>query len=375
MARPNKKKVLERLKKALDAIPNLQKLKRESPEFEKWHRNTEIAIENAFGEKSRHVNDFESINYSANAIYSLENEPLFQKAYIEGLNSATAILQSMIEEVEDYWEDKKNIYTETKAKSKKVDIKNIKVFIVHGHNEAKKWELKDFLTRLGLEVIILHEQDDKGFTIIEKFEHYAKECSFAFILMTPDDQIPDINEKEIKWRSRQNVILEMGWFMSHLGRERVILLLQGSIDIPSDISGVLYIPFKESVAECAEKIRQRLENIELIDKHTDLSRIKNKKTIRFNKIKNKMPSLISEIKEDLSREGFQFVREFFIMSKKWQLNISQKDKYFCYYFEDHEDLKNKMIILENIGYITDITSGKVKTYRMTEEFVELILEK
>ena len=52
-----------------------------------------------------------------------------------------------------------------------------KVFIAHGHDERAKWELKSFLGKLRLDPIILHEQDDRGMTIIEKFEYYASECS------------------------------------------------------------------------------------------------------------------------------------------------------------------------------------------------------
>lgn len=138
------------------------------------------------------------------------------------------------------------------------------VFIVHGQNEAKKLELKDLLRTLGVNPVILHEQDDRGLTIIEKFEHYAPQCSFAFVLLTPDDK-QDIGSKaEDKWRARQNVIMELGWFMAKLGRERVALLHKGEVEIPTDISGVIYLKFENSVAEVATQIRQRLRGANLI---------------------------------------------------------------------------------------------------------------
>ena len=68
-----------------------------------------------------------------------------------------------------------------------------KVFIVHGQNEAKKLELKDFLAKLALDPVILHQQNDLGKTIIEKFEHYASQCAFAVVLLTPDDQAAPAN--------------------------------------------------------------------------------------------------------------------------------------------------------------------------------------
>ena len=43
------------------------------------------------------------------------------------------------------------------------------------------------LTTLGLEPVILHEQPDKGRTIIEKFYEHS-DVGFAVVLMSPDDE-------------------------------------------------------------------------------------------------------------------------------------------------------------------------------------------
>lgn len=95
-------------------------------------------------------------------------------------------------------------------------------------------------------------------TIIEKFEYYASDCAFAFILMTPDDRGGSKNDSDSQWRARQNVILELGWFMARLGRERVVILYSGELEIPSDISGVLYLKFDTSISEVQARIDQRL---------------------------------------------------------------------------------------------------------------------
>jgi len=92
----------------------------------------------------------------------------------------------------------------------------------------------------------------------------------------------------------------------------------------------------------------------------------------FNKVMAKMPDLVKEMKQDLSKEGNQFTREFFILSRKWAFSLG--GKCFLYYFEDHEELQGKMHVLENYGWVMDVTSGNMKKYRMTEEFVELILK-
>ena len=138
------------------------------------------------------------------------------------------------------------------------------VFIVHGQNEAKKLELRAFLADLGLRPVILHEQSNMGNTIIEKFEHYAPQSAFAFVLMTPDDKQGAANVTEAKWRARQNVILELGWFMARLGRQRVVILYQGELEIPTDILGVVYLKFNDSIREVGEDIRNELRNAGLI---------------------------------------------------------------------------------------------------------------
>jgi predicted nucleotide-binding protein len=147
-----------------------------------------------------------------------------------------------------------------------IDSGNKNVFIVHGHDLAARRDLKDFLGRLGLNPVILEEQDDRGMTVIEKFEYYAAICSFAFIMMTPDDPTQHVESvDERSWRARQNVIMELGWFIAQLGRHRVAILYKDGTEIPSDIHGVLYARFANSIAEVSERIRQRLKGAHLID--------------------------------------------------------------------------------------------------------------
>jgi predicted nucleotide-binding protein len=105
------------------------------------------------------------------------------------------------------------------------------------------------LARLDLEPIILHEQPNRGRTIIEKFEDYA-DVSFAVVLLTPDDMGYAASEdpSTARARARQNVILELGFFLGRLGRERVVALYTGdeTFEKPSDYEGVLFIPVDTS---------------------------------------------------------------------------------------------------------------------------------
>jgi predicted nucleotide-binding protein len=115
-----------------------------------------------------------------------------------------------------------------------------RVFVVHGHEEGVKETVARFLGKLELEPVILHEQPNRGRTIIEKFEDHS-DVAFAVVLFTPDDVgYPAEAANQLKPRARQNVVLELGFFMGALGRERVCVLYKNGVELPSDYSGVLY---------------------------------------------------------------------------------------------------------------------------------------
>lgn len=120
-----------------------------------------------------------------------------------------------------------------------------KVFIVHGRDNEAKQEVARFLSGLGLEPIILHEQASAGMTIIEKIERYANDADFALVLYTPCDHGRGTHESKVpaRNRARQNVVFEHGYLMAKLGRENVCALVKGEIETPNDISGVVYVSF------------------------------------------------------------------------------------------------------------------------------------
>ena len=159
-------------------------------------------------------------------------------------------------------------YVKLVIKSNWRHMMNKKVFIVHGHDESAKYEFARLIEKeFGLEVIILHEQPNYGsMCIMDKFERYAAQCDAAFILLTPDDAIVshDNDSDSVKsYRARQNVIFELGYFIAKLGKDRVFLLHNGDIEIPSDVSGILYIPFNK-IQDAFLPIKKELEALRLI---------------------------------------------------------------------------------------------------------------
>lgn len=137
------------------------------------------------------------------------------------------------------------------ARTSNLQFDSRKLFVVHGHDVAAKESLARFLQKVKLEPIILHEQPNGGRTIIEKFETYSSDVGFAVVLLTPDDMgcaANDVKAEKLKPRARQNVITELGFFIGKLGRTRVCALHKGEVELPSDYSGVLYLPMDESDA-------------------------------------------------------------------------------------------------------------------------------
>ena len=184
-----------------------------------------------------------------------------QEAYVRGLELAASFLESMIKEVEEYWEDDNQRTSSRTRKKKQQDGEQTlkssgalinappnsdKVFVIHGRDEGTRDQVSRFLEKLGLKPVILQEQPNAGRTIIEKFEYHA-DAQFAVALLTPDDAGSlQSDRNNLSPRARQNVIFELGFFIGRLGREGVCALTKGDVEIPSDYAGVVYIPLDAS---------------------------------------------------------------------------------------------------------------------------------
>lgn len=135
-----------------------------------------------------------------------------------------------------------------------------KIFVIHGHAEDKWRELRDLLEdKLGLKgrVIVLKEEASRSETVLQKYEKYAKQCCFAFALMTPDDQV---RTQDAAYRqARPNVLFEIGWFFGRLGPSRLCILKRSGSEVPSDLDGVVTLEFDKDVGEKFLKIEDELK--------------------------------------------------------------------------------------------------------------------
>jgi predicted nucleotide-binding protein len=208
----------------------------------KWYRNALVSLRYTFGPNSREVEEFSQIDFYASGSYSRA-----ESDFILGCVATRALLESMIQEVQTYWDEGGAPAPSAIAReneSRQATPATNDTFIVHGHDDGFKQAVARVLHQLDLNPIILHEKPDRGKTIIEKFSDYAN-VSFAIALFTPDDLGGTASGAksldDLKGRARQNVVFEFGYFIGRLGRSNACALVKGDIEFPSDYSGVIYI--------------------------------------------------------------------------------------------------------------------------------------
>ena len=239
----------------LREIGPLKQGERFSPQFEKWQRDAEVAISFTFADRPEYVKDFKEIRYYPIFITDVTGVYEENRAYVQGLEVASSRLESMIDEIKEYWDDDEPLVPESNTNTTRPETTD-EIFVVHGKDDGAKETVARFLTKLGLIPVILHEHPNQGRTIIEKFEQYAQ-VGFAVVLLTPDDLGSLSGQPDTtRFRARQNVILELGFFLGKLGRERTFALKKGVVETPSDYDGVLYTQLDDQGAWRMELVRE-----------------------------------------------------------------------------------------------------------------------
>lgn len=140
----------------------------------------------------------------------------------------------------------------------------LKIFIVHGHDTNAKDQLELCLHRLGLTPYAIMNDAGNGKTLIEALEGEIGQdysSGYGIVLMTPDDMGYAVKNgpDSIEPRARQNVILEMGMLFASLKREKMMVIIKGHLEIPSDIEGLIRVHYNNHIKEVAGKIAQNLQ--------------------------------------------------------------------------------------------------------------------
>lgn len=235
---------LQRRIEELERFDPSQIQKRWAPETTQLQTSIDEALSAVFGHGSIEYNRYSSAT-------SLDHGPITMsfgdhprhdaheaREYVaEGKASAIGLLKLAIKSLEEEIEFAPPTVTASAAKPV---LHPSKVFVVHGHDIAARESMARFLEKIELDAIILHEQPDRGMTVIEKFEAFASQVGFAVVLLTPDDVGGAVSSSAEHQRARQNVIFELGYFAGKLGRGKACLVRKGDVEIPSDLAGVVY---------------------------------------------------------------------------------------------------------------------------------------
>jgi predicted nucleotide-binding protein len=210
----------------------------DSGAYNSWRDATQTYLNKAFGKNQKHL----SVHTTAFAVFTgkHERELRIEQEHFDSLKDNIIQLEGFIKllqtEIEIYSLSKEDTVAPKQGK----DVSST-VFIVHGRNEDVKIKVARFIEKAGLKVVILHEEPGGGQTIIEKLENHSL-VGYAVVLLTADDVGKSIEETDLRPRARQNVIFELGFFCALLGRKGISVLYENGVEIPTDYSGVEYLP-------------------------------------------------------------------------------------------------------------------------------------
>lgn len=235
----SKSNAIGRLSELNSAVAGLRFSDQNSRSFMKWRLAVMGALKYIFGGESEELASFRSIGFETGSAIPSPRE--LRQAYLRGLQNSQMLIESLVEQVELYWDDDANsTRSDAAGEGDGMNLSN-QVFVVHGRDQGALAEVKLVLTRLELEPVVLQDLPNQGRTIIEKFEDYAN-VGFAVVVCTPDDDGKlAAGDTGPQPRARQNVVCEWGYFLGKLGRNRVCALIKGDVEVPSDYSGVLYV--------------------------------------------------------------------------------------------------------------------------------------
>lgn len=202
--------LLNELKTQIEQLPE-----RDYNKLDAVKRRAHLLIEKIFGAKSNYSSSVSSIYFKPRMVMTTIGGPPnlapYIRAWRDGKETFINIVNTMIEDItlSDMMSGKETENNKGEKSKNSTD----EIFVVHGHNETMKQSVARMIEKLNLRPIILHEQANRGRTIIQKFIDHSN-VGFAIVLMSADDYgySKDETSETARLRARQNVILELGFF-------------------------------------------------------------------------------------------------------------------------------------------------------------------
>jgi predicted nucleotide-binding protein len=232
----------EILNRQIQTRPQLEEAKQNYYDWDDY--NSELLKQSFNNEYNEYKTDYDRINQFLGMFLGGNSQRDELKEFKDKVQNKINNLKQLVAKVELIKSEVPDkVTSQVTVTSDNIDNNN--VFIVHGHSNEVKINVARTLEKLGLNPIILHEQANSGKTIIEKFEEHSN-VGFAIVLLTDDDLGKAKKDENLNARARQNVILELGYFIGKLGRNRVCPLYAKGVELPSDLYGLLYLEIDSS---------------------------------------------------------------------------------------------------------------------------------
>jgi len=242
-------KLLELLKNALNEVPRLRELPYGSSDYRLWHHKVEDILRAKFGVRSHEFSRF----FRSVTGFPFNSDDLNQKEYLRRLQEDETALKSIVWEVEVIGA-KAEPEAETLGEAPKA-------FIAHGGQSGALNKVRSFLEALGVEPLVVEIQPSEGRLTEAQVDEYMKQGDCAIILATYG-HIEDVKTR--KKHPRLNVVDELGRCRK-VFPDRTILLLEKGVDLPSNVSGIVYEHFtKQNMENAFIKVAVELRAFGLI---------------------------------------------------------------------------------------------------------------
>lgn len=237
------------LKDALNEVPRLRELPYGNSDYRLWRHKVEDILRAKFGVRSHEFSRF----LRSVTSFPFNSDDLNQKEYLRRLREDETALKSIVWEVEVVGA-KAEPEAETPGKAPKA-------FIAHGGKSAALNKLHSFLEALGVEPLVVEVEPSEGRLTEEQVDEYMKQADCAIVLATYG-HIEDVKTR--KKHPRLNVVDELGRCRKVFPR-RTVLLVEKGIDLPSNVSGIVYEHFtKQNMENAFIKLAKELRTFGLI---------------------------------------------------------------------------------------------------------------
>ena len=236
----DKKKLLQDLLQEVNSLAY-----KENFDDDYIRKKTKLYIKKCFGKSSEYIEELQKIRFVPAIYYRGMPKIEYMESFENGEKRFINLISTMMEDLE--LEESENETTDNVNSIEKTKTnKSRNVFIVHGHDEAKRTAVEAFVRSIGYNPIVLFKEPNKGQTIIEKIESNAEDICYAIVIYTACDLGKDKAKKKLAPRARQNVVFEHGYMCAHLGRSRVVALLEKGVEQPGDLGGVVYVEWDDA---------------------------------------------------------------------------------------------------------------------------------